>query len=143
MRYNYTEDGFINDDFALYVLKSIDDPKHRHECYAKSVEHCEDMSVHLYGDMPDKLLDMVRPREEAETKKYRKAAYQPTTKSTAEKAVGIVTKIFNPTLYSIQWPANNTSSDLLRKYSMEYYPEYNSVTAFLQQTAIKKNACRS
>lgn len=138
MKYNYKEDGFINDDFALHILKCIDNEDHRHECYAKSVAHCEDMSVHLYGDMPNKLLDMVRPREEAETKKYRKAAYQPTTKSTAEKAVGIVTKIFNPTLYSIQWPANNSSSDLLRKYSMEYYPEYNSVTNFLQQTAIKK-----
>lgn len=138
MRYDYNEDGLVNDDFGKFILKSIDDEKHRHECYAKCVEHCEDMSVHLYGDMPTKLLDMVRPREEEETKKYRKAAYQPTTKSTAEKGVAIVTKIFNPSLYSIQWPANNTSADKLRLYSMEYYPEYNSVTAFLQQTAIKK-----
>lgn len=138
MKYDYNEDGYINDDFGLFILKSIDNPEHRHECYAKCVEHCEDMSVHLYGDMPTKLLDMVRPREEEETKRYRKAAYQPTTKATAEKAVSIVTKILNPSLYSIQWKANNTSSDKLRAYTMEYYPEYNSVTSFLQQTAIKK-----
>lgn len=138
MRYDYNEEGFIDDDFGAFMLKCIDDPKHRHECYAKCVEHAEDMGVHLYGDMPNKLLDMVRPREEAETKKYRKAAYQPTTKSTAEKAVAIVTKIFNPSLYSIQWKPNNASADKLREYSMEYYPEYNSVTSFLQQTAIKK-----
>lgn len=138
MRYTYNKEGYLEDDFAAFLLKSIDNPDHRHECYTKAVEHCEDMSVHLYGDMPNKLLDMVRPREEKETKDYRKAAYQPTTKSTAEKAVAIVTKIFNPTLYSIQWPVNNTSADKLREYSMEYYPEYNSVTSFLQQTAIKK-----
>jgi hypothetical protein len=138
MIYEYNEEGYVTDDFQQFLLKRLKDDKHRHDCYFKSVEHAEEMAVHLYGDLPVKLLNTVRPREEAETKAYRLAIYQPTTKATAEKAVSIVSKIFNPSLYSIQWKSNNTSSEKLMKYSMENYPEYNSVTAFIQQTVIKK-----
>lgn len=140
MRYTYDkETGLINDeDFLSFLAKSMSDEKIRHDCYFKCVEHAEDMGVHLYGDIPNKILDTVRPREEKETKDYRKSIYQPTTQSTAEKGVAILSKIFNPTLYSIQWKSNNPSSDALMKYTMENYPEYNSVVAFLQQTALKK-----
>lgn len=138
MTYQYDNEGFVMTDFQTSILRMIEDDKHRHECYAKCVEHADEMAVHLYGAIPEKLLDTVRPREEPETKTYRKAVYQPTTKSTAEKGVSIVSKIFNPSLYSIQWKSDNPSSKMLKDYTMEYYPEYNSVTAFLQQTAIKK-----
>lgn len=142
MAYEYSEDndGVLNQDFQDLMMMLISDDKNRskHETYTQAVEHAEEMSVHLYGKKPLKLLEMVRPREEAETKKYRLEAYQPTTESTAEKALGIVSKIFNPTLYTIQWPENNISSEELKKYSMEDYPGYNSVTMFLQQVVIKK-----
>lgn len=132
------ETGFLNDEFQLFLHKAIDDEKYRHDCYLKSVEHAEEMGVHLYGDLPEKLLNMVRPREEKATKDYRLAAYQPTTKSTAEKGVAIVSKIFNPALYTIQWKNRSDNASKLEKYTLESYPEYNSVITFLQQTATKK-----
>lgn len=138
MKYELDEKGYISKDFADFIFKSITDEKNRHETHKASIEHAEEMSVHLYGVKPLKLLEMVRPREEAETKAYRLNAYQPTTESTAEKALGIVSKIFNPTLYTIQWPENNENAKKLEEYSMEYYPGYNSVINYLQQVGLKK-----
>lgn len=139
MIYQLDQEGKITDDFRDLLLKLLDEKKEdRHSCYIDSVEHAEELSVHLYGKTPDKLLDMVRPREDPEVKKYRKQAYQPTTKATAEKALSMVSKIFNPTLSSIQWKNQTKSGKELESYTKEYYPFYNSVVTFMQQTALKK-----
>lgn len=139
--YRLDEENIINSDFSNLLKVLIDDPKgeKRHEMYRSTVTHAEDMSVHLYGVKPTKLLEMTRPREDQETKDYRLSAYQPTTKSTAGKALSIVSKIFNPTLYNIQWPKDQSkSSQELEKYTTEDYPRHNSVIQFLQKVALKK-----
>jgi hypothetical protein len=92
----------------------------------------------MYGKKPEKLLNMVRPREDPEVKKYRLDSYQPTTKSTAEKGLSIVSKIFNPTLYAVAWKEQTPAGKELQSYTLEYYPVYNSLPTFLQQTALKK-----
>lgn len=126
--------GFLD---LLRLLLKDDKDKNKHETYIDSVEHAEEMSVHLYGVKPEKLLNVVRPREDKETKDYRLSAYQATTKATAGKALSIVQKIFNPTLSNIQWTGEGNSKEL-QKYTMQYYPKYNSVLQFLQKVALKK-----
>lgn len=139
MQYIEDEDNELTPDFVELIKELIDDTKgdKKHETYKICVEHCQEMAVHLYGHKPEKLLNMVRPREEDETKKYRLDAYQPTTKATAGKALSIVSKIFNHTLYSIQWGSEGNAQQL-KKYCTEEYPKHKSVITFLQQVALKK-----
>lgn len=138
----YTIEGdVVNNDFIGLIKSLLDDDKddRKHQMYSSCVQHAKEMSVHLYGVKPVDLLNMVRPREDNETKEYRLQAYQPTTKSTAGKALSIVSKIFNPTLYNIQWPEDQPSSSKeLEKYALEDFPKYNSVIQFLQSVGLKK-----
>src|SRR5690348_5185606 len=115
-----------------------EDRKVRHSCYQECVEHAEEMSWHLYGTTPDALLDRVRPREDPEVTKYRKDNYEPTTKSAADKAINIVSKIFNPNLYSIRWKTETTSGKTLKEYTLEYYPEHTSVVNFTKDVLLRK-----
>lgn len=115
-----------------------EDRQVRHSCYHESVEHAEKMSWHLYGVTPDTLLERVRPREDPEVTAYRKANYEPTTKSAADKAINIVSKIFNPNLYSIRWKTESDSSKQLKSYTLEYYPEHNSLVNFTKDVLLRK-----
>lgn len=118
---------------------TIDHSKaYRHACYEECVKHAEEMSWHLYGTKPSALLERVRPREDPEVTKYRKDNYEPTTKSAADKAINIVSKIFNPNLYSIRWKDENSSAKELKKYTLEYYPEFNSVVNFTKDVLLRK-----
>lgn len=110
----------------------------RHDCYHEACEHAEEMSVHLYGKRPVKLLQKVRPREDAETTRYRLSSYEATTKSTAGKALSILAKIFNPTIFSIVWDDPGSDAKMLQNYTMVEYPEFNSIIKFLAECATKK-----
>lgn len=107
-------------------IKGIIKDEARHPLYHESVHHAEAMSVHIYGDKPLYLLERARPREDAEVQVYRVENYEPTTKAGADKAIDIVGKIFNPTLYSINFKEKNDQTSLLEKYTLEYFPNYNS-----------------
>lgn len=115
-----------------------DEKAYRHSCYQESVEHAEEMSWHLYGETPERLLERVRPREDPAVTQYRKENYEPLTKSAADKALNIVSKIFNPNLYSIRWKKESQSGKALKEYSLEYYPEYNSVVTFTKDVLLRK-----
>lgn len=115
-----------------------DNKAYRHSGYQECVEHAEEMSWHLYGNTPDRLLDRVRPREDPEVTAYRKSNYEPTTKSAADKALNIVSKIFNPNLYSIRWKAESDSTKKFKEYALEYYPEHNSVVSFTKDVLLRK-----
>ncbi len=95
------------------------------------------MSVHVYGDTPVDLLKRVRPGEDDAIKQYRLDNYEPTTKGPCGKAIDIVSKIFNPNLSSIVFPQTD-NADLLKEYTMEYYPEYNSIMSFNKDVTLKK-----
>lgn len=144
MVYSVDSENLAAEDFTNLLAGLVHNDRenyknpHKHPCYMDSVDHAEEMAVHMYGKKPEKLLNMVRPREDPEVKAYRLEAYQPTTKSTAEKALAIVSKIFNPTLYSIKWENQNQSGKELEAYAFDEYPLYNSVIHLLQQTALKK-----
>jgi hypothetical protein len=120
------------------LLKDIIVSEKRHQLYKTTVDHAEEMSVHIYGDKPVYLLERVRPREEDEVKAYRIENYEPTTKAGADKAIDIVSKIFNPTLYSIRWKEQTSQTEELKEYTFNYYPNYNSIVTYNKDVVLRK-----
>lgn len=119
-------------------LKAVIKDGARHPLYEETVEHAKSMGVHIYGNKPMYLLERARPREDEEVQAYRIENYEPTTKAGADKAIDIVGKIFNPTLYSITWKEQSNEIKELQGYTLEYYPVYNSVTTFDKDVVLRK-----
>jgi hypothetical protein len=128
---------FGNKEYAE-LLKDIIVSEKRHPLYTESCEHARQMAVHIYGNTPDYLLERVRPREEDDVKDYRIQNYEPTTKAGADKAIDIVSKIFNPTLYNIRWKEPNAESDELKSYTFDYFPNYNSLVTYNKDVVLRK-----
>lgn len=125
-------------DINKYYLDNIRLGKIRHPFYDKSVEHARDMGVHVEGETPKHLLDITRPNEQAEIKKYRLETYQPVTQSLSEKVVNTVNKIFNPRLWTIDFPEQG-GNDTLAQYLTEDYPFYRSLMNFVTETFTVKD----
>jgi len=139
------------DEFNKTLLKIIkttkvsltgeveDDQKdaYRHSCYTECCDHAEEMSWHLYGEKPVDLLKRVRPREDEAVKEYRIENYEPLTKASADKAINIVSKIFNPNLYSIIFKKNSGAEEL-EQYTIEEYPVFNSIVNFTKDVLLRK-----
>jgi hypothetical protein len=116
-------------DFDLtkvYAKKSL--------AYDRAVNHAEDMSVHILGAKPVKLLSRVRPREDEEIRDYRLESYEPITTATADKAIFTVQKMMNPKLWSITFP---DSSKDLEQYLFKDYPFYKNVMLFVNDVLIR------
>lgn len=128
------------DNILIKILKPTgkDGEGYRHPTYKETCDHAEEMSWHMYGVKPEKLLRRVRPREDPEVTEYRLDNYEPTTKSAADKAIHITSKIFNPNLYSIRWKDENDSSKKLKDYTLEYYPHHNSIVNFAKDVLLRK-----
>lgn len=122
----------------INLIKKAHKEEGRHSCYSECVEHAEEMSWHLYGTTPTELLERSRPREDPEITQYRIANYEPTTKSAADKAINVVSKIFNPNLYSIRWKEETTSGRDLKKYTLEDYPVNNSIVNYMKDVVLRK-----
>lgn len=119
------------------TLKKILANEWRHPGYRQACKHADEMGVHVYGDAPTELLNRVRPREEDDIKKYRIESYEPITKSSCNRGISIVNKIFNPTLWSVRSKDEEKSKELL-EYLFQYFPVYNSVVAYVREVVVKK-----
>jgi hypothetical protein len=127
------------DATILNMIKSPDGKKgYRHSCYEECCDHAEEMSWHIFGTKPEKLLTRVRPREDPDVTTYRLENYEPTTKAAADKAIAITSKIFNPNLSSIRWKDENADSKVLQDYTMENFPVYNSVVNYAKEVLLRK-----
>lgn len=124
-------------EIAVLLKDAALNPKKRHKLYDKCKDHAENMEVHMYGKTPEKLLQRVRPHEDPAITAYRLDSYEPTTMSTAEKALTVVNKIFHPGNYSIRFE-NDTNSEKLKKATLVEYPVFNSIATYLSQYALKK-----
>ena len=124
-------------DFKQLLFDMIRNNK-RHDLYAETVEEYRCMKPHIYGDLPVELLNKTRPREPQDVKQYRLDNYEPTTKSTASKALSILQKIFNPWFSEIKWTTTSTNGKKLAEYTLEYYPEFNSIIKYLSETGVKR-----
>lgn len=113
----------------------------RHKFYDESVEAMHNMGVHMTGDNPKKLLDIKRPNEDKEAKKYRLDSYKPKTKASANKATSIINRIYNERLFSITFPKNPSrlvdDDETLQKYLTENMPLYVSLINFLKTVFTK------
>jgi len=134
----YGEEDFDKELIRMIKTSHEEGKEYRHSCYRECVEHAEEMSWHLYGVTPAELLQRARPREDPEVTQYRLDNYEPTTKSAADKAINIVSKIFNPQLYSIRWKTESESGSKLKSYTLEYYPDYNSIVNFTKDVLLRK-----
>lgn len=126
------------DSKLIQLIKNVHKNGGRHMAYVQCCEHAEEMAWHLYGTKPDKLLERVRPREDPNITEYRKQNYEPTTKSAADKAINVVTKIFNPNLYSIRQKEQTASGKDLWVYTMEEYPTHNTIVNFTKDVLLRK-----
>jgi hypothetical protein len=126
-----------SDDFND-LLKEIILSGRRHSNYDECCKHAREMSWHFYGVKPEELLNKVRPNEDPEITAYRLENYEPITKSAADKAINITSKIFNPNLYSIRWKEEGEQIADFKKYSLEYYPDYNSIVTFTKDVLLRK-----
>lgn len=126
-----------NQDFAELLKEIIKDGR-RHDLYELTVAHAKEMGVHILGDKPVYLLEQNRPREDDEVKSYRLENYEPVTKAGADRAIKIVGKGFNPTLYSLVWKDRTPEGDDLEKYTLEYYPRCNSIINFNKDVILRK-----
>jgi len=119
----------INDAY----LDNIKQGKIRHPFYDETVTHARDMGVHVEGETPEFLLNITRPNEQEEIKKYRLDTYQPVTQSLSEKVINVVNKIFNPRLWTFEFP-EQSGKDTLAQYLTEDYPFYRSLMNFITET---------
>lgn len=129
----------FSDDFLKRLKQLISDDKNefKHEHYKAALEHCEEMSWHVYGTKPEALLNRTRPREDPAITQYRLDSYEPITKSICKKALSIAHKVFNSKLYSIRFE-DDEKAQALKEYTLEEYPIFNSVVNYLANFSLKK-----
>jgi hypothetical protein len=122
------------DDLLLEILTK----EKRHDLYKTTVETYNRMRIHIYGDKPTDILKRTRPREPEEITTYRLDNYEPTTKATSSKALSVVSKIFNPTLFQISWKDQTNNGKKLQDFTLQYFPKHNSVLKLLSQAGLKR-----
>ena len=127
-------------EFNEKYLNGIAKGSIRHKYYKKTVAHAEDMGIHVEGETPEKLLNINRPNEQEEIKRYRLETYQPVTQSLSEKVVNTVNKVFNPRLWTIDFEEQSlVGEETLAKYITEDYPFYRSLMNFVTETFTVKD----
>ncbi len=119
------------------IIKDSDKDDLKHENYKECKDHAEEMSWHVYGTKPERLLRRTRPREDPSITTYRLESYEPITQSVCKKALSIVHKIFDPNLYSIRFEESAQAKEL-QEYTLENYPHFNSVVNYLSDFILKK-----
>jgi hypothetical protein len=119
------------------ILKAEKEDEGKHENYAACRLHAEEMSWHVYGTKPERLLKRTRPREDPAITQYRLDSYEPITQSVCKKGLSIVHKIFDPNLYSIQFEDTKQAKEL-KEYTLDEYPKFNSIPNYLANFVTKK-----
>lgn len=130
------QDGIIK-SLKTILKEDKDGDAGKHENYAACRLHAEEMSWHVYGTKPDRLLKRTRPREDPAITQYRLDSYEPITQSICKKGLSIVHKIFDPNLYSVQFEDTKQANEL-KKYTLDEYPKFNSIPNYLANFVTKK-----
>lgn len=105
-----------------------------HIAYAQSVKQAEDMSVHILGTKPVRLLERMRPREDPAVRAYRLESYESITTAVADKGIFTIQKMMNPKLWSIVFPEGGKD---LEQYLMKDYPFYGSLMTYTNDVIIR------
>jgi hypothetical protein len=128
-------------EFIDYLSEiSAENKPKRHKYYDETVEHMHDMGVHVTGDNPKNLLDVKRPNEDDEAKDYRLKSYKPKTKSSANRAISVINRIYNERLYSVLFkdrPGKIGEQDDLGTYLTSGMPKYVSLMNYIKSVFTK------
>lgn len=127
-------------EFEEYII-NISEGKYKHKYFDKCKDHHECMEVHVDGEKPNKLLKINRPNEPEDVRKYRLEVYKPVTKSSCDKVVNTVSRIFNPRLYRIVYKDNPPvikEGEGLHEYLSEDYPFYINLMTYISEVGLRQ-----
>jgi len=96
------------------------------------VEIFEEMKVHTRGDVPGVLLNTQRPNEDEKVFTYRKSIYQPITKSSINRSINRLFRIFLNSNFSFK------VSDEIEKYLKEKIFEKRAFFEFFHGIVVKR-----
>lgn len=93
----------------------------------------DDIKIHAYGRVPERLINERRPSESEEIKDYRKQIYVPKTKNPISKVISSLGKIQRSQDWSIQYNQSAVSNKIaegetLFDYCEKKYPVHTSIT---------------
>jgi len=130
-------------EFSEYLTNILKDDKYKHANYEKTVSHAKEMGVHAWGEDPVDILNKARPREEAAVKQYRIDSWESITLSDFDKAVYIGQKIFNPKLYSINFPPQPqgvklAENETLEVYTTKNFPLFDNVFNYFSEVLLRQ-----
>ncbi len=133
---DFKDDSVLSNYIAGLVEENIE-----HVNYVENVDQARQMGVHLKGDKPGELLEVYRPNEPPEVRKYRLQIYEPITKSQGKRIINVLAKIQQDSNFSIQFPEqkNVEEKDTLQQYVTEDYPHFGSVTNWAFNVALKQD----
>jgi len=107
--------------------------------YEESVAHAKEMSVHIEGVFPYKLLKEKAPNQDPAEWKYQKEIYLPITMPFFEKALSKLNRIWgNNWNINYKEDATEFSEDTLKTYLENDYPNYNSLVNYFEQIVTKE-----
>lgn len=113
----------------------------RHRYYKQTVDHAEEMGVHVEGKSPIRLLQQKRPNEPEEIKKYRLDVWKNVTESMAGKVLHTIAKIFDPRLFRLEFPETPPiipQQEDLQTYLRENFGVYKDLFIFIRETLLTK-----
>src|SRR3990172_5113916 len=140
------ENNIITEELSAYVkmLAKLqwDDDKGRfkknpvlHLNYNLNSDHFNEMSVHVSGSFPDKLLNDYRPNETENIRKYRMGAYQCITKTESARAINVLNRIFAGGNYAVRYGNDDEvlNERTLRQYVEQDFPMHENLYGYFQQ----------
>jgi hypothetical protein len=101
----------------------------KHPFYEQSVEVAKKLKNHSKGKFPADIIDVARPNETAEQKKYRKDVFTPVTKTYFSKVVSTIGKIGRAEDWKIEIPEqdNVAEGETFKDYTCTDFPNFDSV----------------
>ena len=120
-------------DIELYNRKFFKlPPEETLPHWKRWVEIFEEMKVHTRGDVPGVLLSTQRPNEDPAVFEYRKSIYQPITKSSINRSINRLFRIFLNSNFSFK------VSDEIEKYLKEKIFENRAFFEYFHGIVVKR-----
>lgn len=101
----------------------------KHQFYDRSVTITKKLEAHSKGKFPAEIIDIARPNETAQQKRYRKDVFTPVTKTYFSKVVSTISKIGGAEDWKIEMKEQPGVADgeTLKDYTSESFPNFDSI----------------
>lgn len=130
-------------EFTDQELKSYFNRQMMHMHYEESNKKCNQFAPHSEGTYPKNIIEIQRPNESDEVKKYRERVWQPITKPTFTRVLNSLGKIRRSQDWSVKYNSLSDFSKITHEENLEQYCEFNlplfgSVTNWVFDLMLKK-----